>query len=189
LPKKVDTLSGEIKTKKPHSGIGASPTEQAAIVALSAAGEPVKYISEVLERSVRFVTARRVELAERIEAQRKEIFDDYIEDYTDIISLALFRTRERLLEDEKAEKIQTKELVQILKAAFDKRQLLRQQPTSITADADGVVSLEMLAVAETFNENFKKIQRMLIERQASLPSSEGQAGIALEGGAADGSGP
>ena len=149
--------------RKPNSGVGTSPSEEAAVATLAAGGETITAIAKAIDRSPAWVGNKRAKLAGKIEELRKEIFEDRVEDYTDIVTLALFRMRERLIEA--PGKIQTKELVQIFKATFDKRQLLLSQPTSITADAEGSLDLNVLAVAEVFNENFERMQRALIERR------------------------
>ena len=164
MPKRIATeLAGEIMVKRPHSGAGSSPSEQAAVVAMAAQGESTADIARELDRCGKWVARRREELASRIEELRLEVREDCLEDYNDILMLAHLEVKERLMDPERVQEISAKDLTGIARHYFNMRQIMASQPTQITDTRGGQV-LDVLVLARETDQNFEAAMRALVSR-------------------------
>jgi len=92
--------------------------------------------------------------------------DHAIEDLTNILTYARYRTLEQLSDDEKAAEIPIRDLAQVHKEAFNARQLMRKEPTDIPGvpgtEIKGRENIDRIAIADEFNRNFIHLQRAAI---------------------------
>lgn len=181
MARKISTTDGDIFVQRAQSGAKASPSEEAAIVVLAAEGNTVAYMAGKLERSRKFIENHKKVLQRQIDERHAMMLEDRAEDYTNIISLALLRMQERLVDDERADRITDKDLFGMLRVAFDKRQLYREKPTAISKAPDETDGRQQFLdgmamgaeLASAFNEGFEEEQRRKIaERRGELLEAE-----------------
>lgn len=167
-----------------------SPNEDAVLAAMVVAGATDEQIAEKFGRSMSWVANHKRDMRSIIIEHRKEIIEDMVEDYTDVISLCLFRMRERLTSDELAATIKDNDLQAMLKTVFNSRQLMIEAPTKIegvqAGSLKGRALVDAIATAEEFNENFDLLMRRQIAagvRQVTVEADEVEA---IEGGEVEG---
>jgi hypothetical protein len=177
----IETPFDSVKVRKPDNPARkTSPSEDAAVVALAVAGASEADIASQLGRSASWVSRRKKLMRAEIEEHRRDIVLDQAEDYSDIISLTLFRIRERLTNDDTAAATKLSDLAVLLKNVFTSRQLMLEAPTKIEATVEGGLKgrqlVEALATAEAFNQNFSTMMRAQIAadvREVDLDVVEG----------------
>jgi hypothetical protein len=162
---KADGLG--IVPPKPKNYRKTDVSEEAVVVAMAASGATEKEIGTALDRSSAWVSRHKKAVRELITEHRKDIVDDRVEDYTDVITLCLFRMRERLADGELAAAIKDNDLANMLKATFTARQLVIKEPTRIDAvvgegGLKGRKLVNALSTAEEFNRNFPKLVRAMV---------------------------
>jgi hypothetical protein len=144
----------------------ATPEEDAVVLAMSAAGAKQADVAEAVGRSPSWVAYRKKKMRDQIKQHRSTIIEDMEEDYTDIISLTLYRLRSWLTNDDFAIWVPPKDLANILKSVFPARQLMRKEPTDIPGvpgtEIKGRENIDRIAIAEEFNRNFIHLQRAAI---------------------------
>jgi hypothetical protein len=165
--KKTVTPFDGIETRKAKRYQPATPEEDATVLALTAAGATGTQIGTKLGRSHQWVSYRKKKMATEIAEYRKDVMEDLAEDYTDTISLTMYRMRQQLMDDGIAAKIPIRDLAQVLKTVFNARQIMLKEPTEIpgvpSADLGEKSDIDRKALADEFNRNFEKLQRAAIE--------------------------
>jgi hypothetical protein len=156
-----------LKADTPKNYRKTDVSEEAVVVAMAASGATEKEIGTALDRSSAWVSRHKKAVRELITEHRKDIVDDRVEDYTDVITLCLFRMRERLADGELAAAIKDNDLANMLKATFTARQLVIKEPTRIDAvvgegGLKGRKLVNALSTAEEFNRNFPKLVRAMV---------------------------
>lgn len=162
----VKTPFEEIKVKKPKNRQRTSPTEEAALVAMSASGATWREISEKLGRSNQWIAEHKKKMAAKIAEYSSTLLENEQENLGNIIVLSRYRMQEQLVDDGIAAEIPIRDLAQVHKEAFNARQILRKEPTDISGipgtEIKGREDIDRIAISEEFNRNFKKIQRAAI---------------------------
>ena len=161
--KKTVTPFDGIETRKAKRYQPATPEEDATVLALTAAGATGTQIGKKLGRSHQWVSYRKKKMATEIAEYRKNVIEDLAEDYTDTISLSLYRMRQQLMDDGIAAKIPIRDIAQVLKTVFNARQIMLKEPTEIPGSVPGIdlkarEDIDRIAISEEFNKNFKKLQ-------------------------------
>jgi hypothetical protein len=170
----VMTPFDDIEVQKPVHYQQTTPEEDAAVVAMVAAGATEYKIAKTLGRSRQWVRTRKKKMADEIALHRQLILEDAEEDYTDVISMTLYRMREQLIDDKIATEIPIRDLAQVHKTVFSCRQALRSDfpgPVPIPSEGDDEGAqkrhpMDALASAEEFNRNFEALQRATIHAMA-----------------------
>jgi hypothetical protein len=179
----VMTPFDDIEVQKPVHYQQTTPEEDAAVVAMVAAGATEYKIAKTLGRSRQWVRTRKKKMAEEIALHRQLILEEAEEDYTDVISLSLYRMREQLINDAIAKEIPIRDLAQVLKTLFTCRQaMMTPFPTSPEPDnGDGEPKqlrhpMDALAISEEFNRNFETLVRAAIEARSKKVDIEMEDG-------------
>jgi len=154
-----------------------SPSEQAGLVAMKSAGATDNEVCKQLNRSWGWVSRHKEKMAAEIAEHRKMILEDAEEDYTDVISLSLYRMREQLFKNKTAKEIPARDLAQVHKTVFTARQLMRKEPPDIPslvsdAEPNSKKLVDRIAIADEFNKNFEHLQRAAINAM-SVDAEEG----------------
>jgi len=136
--------------------------KDAKILAMSAQGASDQQIANKIDIPRSTVQYRKDRMRTEIAEQRKVLLKSDTEDYMDLRSLALYRLREQLTDDEIAAEIPARDLAQVHKEAFNAHQILQNKPTDISGvpgtDIKGREDIDRIAISEEFNKNFKKLQ-------------------------------
>ena len=175
-PKKIMTPIGEISVQKGHQG-STSPSEEAAVILMGAAGVNSREIALSLDRGRQWVLNHIRDLQQEIEDMRLQLREPLLEDYTDILMMTMQEHKVRLLDPEKRASISDKDLTGMARHFFNMRQIVNEEPTQITQAKEAQV-VNILAVAQQTDENFEAAMRAIIERKGeelnALPLIEGE---------------
>jgi len=145
----------------------------AVIIAMSAEGHATRYIAERLGIGNTSVWRYQQKHESEIKALGATIIPERIEDYTINIKLVLEEIQRRLTGPQAAI-LKMDEMTKLLKALFDKRQLLLREPTGINASIDSkeMKELDGLALKENFENNLIELNQKRIKMLAAKKESE-----------------
>ena len=136
--------------------------KEAKILAMKARGVSDQQIADEIKVSRQAVQYHKSRMRDEIAEHRKVLLETDAGDYMDLRSLALYRLREQLTDDEIAAEIPARDLAQVHKEAFNAHQILQNKPMDISGipgtDVKGKIDVDRIAISEEFNKNFKKLQ-------------------------------
>jgi len=140
--------------------------KEAKILAMKARGDSDQKVADEIKVSRQAVQKHKVAMRENIAEHRKVLLETQADDYMDLRSLAVYRLREKLTDDEIAAEIPARDLAQVHKEAFNAHQILLNKPTEIPGvpgtAIKGRENIDRIAIAEEFNRNFIQLQRAAI---------------------------
>jgi hypothetical protein len=134
--------------------------EKAKILALLCEGNSYRYVAAMVDVTYSHVGQIARANRELIMANKPKL-EDRLEEYTDIITLAIERIRDNLQDDEK--ELSQGDLVNTFRIFFDKRQLLLREPTHIHASEQQADVTIMDNVVQDFEERFLEATDEIIE--------------------------
>jgi hypothetical protein len=187
---KIATPFEQIKVEKPVGQRRATTEEDAAVVALVAAGGTERSVAEQLGHNPPWVHYRKKKMAAEIAYYRQMLLEEHEDTFTEAISLYLYRIREQLAKDKVAGEIPNRDLSVGLKNVVTCHQALKKKVPvpgpvmlPIPAPEDGEEApepmrhpMDSLAIADQFNRNFEALQRAAIaamSKKADVEMEEG----------------